>query len=178
MSGPAAVWSQVADAFGAALDQVTDENRSASTPCEEWDVDALLEHTVSVQAQSAALFAGSPPPDASDWPAVRAMLESALSDPSALEGEAPPEAGPMAGMPKHQVLGITIMDLLLHTWDLAQAVDADVTLPPAAVEAAWMGIQRFPEPMLRSSGMFAAAVEVADDASTQDKLLAYAGRQP
>ena len=47
-----------------------------------------------------------------------------------------------------------------------------------AVEATLIGLQRVPPETLRSSKMFGEQVEVADDASTQDRLLAYAGRTP
>ena len=81
-------------------------------------------------------------------------------------------------MPKHQLLGIAVGDLLLHTWDLARATGGDETLPAEAVEAVLMGFRRMPEPVLRSSRMFGPAVEVADDAGEQDQLLAFTGRQP
>jgi hypothetical protein len=41
-----------------------------------------------------------------------------------------------------------------------------------------MGLQRLPEEMLRSDRMFGPAVEVADDASAQDRLIAFVGRKP
>ena len=95
---------------------------------------------------------------------------------NALEGTI--EGGPMNGMPKHQGMGLGTADVLLHGWDLARAIGADETLPAAAVEAVHMGLARVPEPMLRSPGMFGPEIEVADDASAQDKMLAFAGRQP
>ena len=41
-----------------------------------------------------------------------------------------------------------------------------------------MGLQRMPEEMLRGGTMFGPAVVVPADASDQDKLIAFAGRQP
>ena len=41
-----------------------------------------------------------------------------------------------------------------------------------------MGLQRMPEEMLRGERMFGPAVEVAEDASAQDKLIGFVGRQP
>jgi len=80
-------------------------------------------------------------------------------------------------MPKHQMVGILIGDLLIHSWDLARSIGADDTLPPAAVEATMMGLSRFPEEQMRGS-MFGPAIEVPDDASAQDKLIGFVGRQP
>jgi uncharacterized protein (TIGR03086 family) len=99
---------------------------------------------------------------------------AALEDPANLEGTA--EA--FGGMPKQQILGLLITDLLVHSWDLARSIGADETLPPAAVDAAMMGLTRMPEEMLRGGTMFGPAVEVPDTASPQDKLIAFAGRRP
>ena len=81
-------------------------------------------------------------------------------------------------MPKQGVAGMVIGDLLVHSWDLAQALGLDGTLPAEAAEATLMGLQRMPEPMLRGENMFGPAIEMPDDASTQDKLLGFVGRQP
>ena len=80
-------------------------------------------------------------------------------------------------MPKHQMFGLLIGDVLIHAWDLARAIGADDTLPPAAVEATMLGLSRMPQEQMRGA-MFAAAVEVDDDASAQDKLIAFSGRRP
>ena len=40
-----------------------------------------------------------------------------------------------------------------------------------------MGLQRMPEQMLRSDTMFGPAIEVPEDASAQEKLLGFVGRQ-
>lgn len=118
------------------------------------------------------LGAGTVPGDA--WNEVRPALSAALGDPSILEGT----ADAFGGMAKQQVLGLLITDLLVHSWDLARSLGVDDTLPPAAVEAALFGLQRMPEEQLRGGGMFAPAVEVADDASAQDRLVAFTGRRP
>ena len=91
-----------------------------------------------------------------------------------------PEFG---GIPKHDLAGFLIGDLLIHCWDLAHSIGADDTLPPAAVEATTMGLHHAPEPLLRGTNplgtpMMAAAVEVPSDAGAQDKMIAYTGRRP
>lgn len=175
MNGPAEIWVQTADTFEAHLAAVTDDQWAAPSPCTEWTVRELVDHAVGAQRQLGGLF-GAAVDEGADWTAVRAAVQAAISDPTNLEGNAPPQV--FGGMPKHQVLGIAVGDLLLHAWDLARAIGADETLPAEAVQAVAMGFQRMPEPMLRSGGMFGPAIEVADDASEQDKLLAFTGRQP
>jgi uncharacterized protein (TIGR03086 family) len=121
-----------------------------------------------------ALGAGTSPEDGFD--SIKASIAAALADPSALEGTV--EGGPMNGMPKHQAMGLATADALLHSWDLARAIGADDTLPAEAVEAVQMGLSQVPEKMLRSPGLFGPVIAVADDASAQDKLLGFTGRQP
>lgn len=162
----AAKWNEVAAEIGDRWD--------AATPCEGWTVRELVDHTMHWQAQGGQLFgAGTTPGD--EWAVIEPALSAALDDPANLEGNAP-EA--MGGMPKHQMVGFVIGDLLIHSWDLAQALGVDDTLPAEAVEATMLGLERVPEQMLRGETMFGAPIEVAEDASAQDKLLAFTGRRP
>jgi len=76
-----------------------------------------------------------------------------------------------------------IGDLLIHSWDLARSIGADETLPPDAVEAATIGLHHVPPALLRGTNplgakMMGPAVEVPDEASAQDKMLAFTGRRP
>ncbi len=175
MNGPGAVWQQAADNFDRHLQAVTDEQWGAATNCGEWTVRELVDHAVHWQGMIAGVLGADVTPGAS-WDTVRPAIQGALSDPSSLEGNI--EGGPFNGMPKHQALGTGVGDLLIHSWDLACAIGGDTTLPPEAVEAVHMGLQRMPPQMLRSETMFGPEVAVADDASAQDKLLAFVGRQP
>jgi len=86
------------------------------------------------------------------------------------------DMGPMGEVPKTVPFGIAASDLLVHTWDLARAIGADETLPADAVSAAYAGLQRFPEPMMRAPERFGPAIECADDADEQTKMLSFAGR--
>ena len=166
MSEQADEWTEVAG-------NLTDADWSKPTTCDSFTVRDLVDHTMHWQAMGGSVFgAGTKPGD--DWSAVQPAVAAALSDPANLEGTS--EA--MGGMPKQQVLGLIVTDLLVHSWDLARSIGAEETLPPAAVEATMMGLGRMPEEMLRSDTMFGPAVAVADDASAQDKLIAFVGRQP
>ncbi len=75
------------------------------------------------------------------------------------------------------VLGIGVSDLVIHTWDLSRAIGADESLPAEAVTATHMGLQKFPPEMMRSEGFFGEAVECADDADEQTKMLSFTGRK-
>jgi len=176
MSGPVEIWKQTADSFGQRLSAVTDEHWSAKTPCEEWDVRALVDHTLGVQTMIIGALGGSVE-EGADWNGIRSGMEQALESADALEGNLP-EGSPLGPMPKHQVLGIGIGDMLIHTWDLSRSIDHDDTLPPAAVQASTMGLKNMPAEFMRAPGRFGNEVAVGDEASAQDQLIAFTGRQP
>jgi uncharacterized protein (TIGR03086 family) len=74
-------------------------------------------------------------------------------------------------------LGITFSDTLLHGWDLAQATGQDTKMPDGLAQAAYDTIHgRFTEEQRK--GVFAPEIPVGADASPQEKLLAYTGREP
>jgi uncharacterized protein (TIGR03086 family) len=179
MNGPADMWQQAADNFDRHYRSIDDAQWTASTPCAEWSVRELVDHTV----QSQAALAGALGVDvgvgeavaAADWPTVQAAFADALAEPTLLEGDPDPDV--FGGMPKHQLMGLAIGDLLIHGWDLARALGADESLPPEVVETVHLGLQRIPDEQMRGAA-FGPEVEVPSDASAQDKLLAFTGRRP
>ena len=175
MNAPAAIWQQAADKFEATLAQVGDDQWEQQTGCEEWTVRELVDHTLFWQANLASLL-GAEATAEDGWDSIKSAVVGALADPSALEGTI--DGGPMNGMPKLQGMGLATTDALLHAWDLARAIGADDTLPADAVAAVEMGLGQMPEEMLRQPNLFGPAIEVGDDASAQDKLIGFTGRQP
>ncbi|MGB7236043.1 MAG: TIGR03086 family metal-binding protein [Rhodococcus sp. (in: high G+C Gram-positive bacteria)] len=167
------VWSAAADKWDEVIGQVGDDDWEKSTPCEGWTVRELVDHAMHWQGRGAGVFGADVDPDG-EWATLKPALATALADPANLEGTA--EA--LGGTPKPAVAGLITADLLVHSWDLARAIGVDATLPEAAAESTLMGLQRLPEDMLRSERMFGPAVAVPDDASAQDKLIGFVGRQP
>lgn len=173
MTEQATIWEHTAQKWTEVIAEVTDDDWSKPTTCEDFTVRQLVDHAMHWQAMGGGVIGAGTEPGAA-WDDVRPAVAAALQDPTNLEGNA--EA--FGNMPKQQVLGLLITDLLVHSWDLARSIGADETLPPDAVAAASMGLRRMPEEMLRGGTMFGPEVEVPDDASDQDKLLAFAGRRP
>src|SRR4051794_16149692 len=68
-------------------------------------------------------------------------------------------------------------DVWMHSWDLATALGREPDLGQERCRAALAAMQPI-EQLLRDSGQFGPAVAVADDASSQDKLMAFIGRDP
>ncbi len=148
------------------------------TPCEEWDVRTLLNHMLETQHYFAAAGRGeegatppSPePPEligsdpVADFTEARAQIVSAFEQDGVVE-----RTGPL--------LGIAFSDQLLHGWDLARATGQDAEMPEGLAAAAYEAIHgRFTDEQRK--GVFGPELPVADDASAQDKLLAYTGRNP
>jgi uncharacterized protein (TIGR03086 family) len=178
MTGPVDIWCQVATKWSEVYGAVADDQWANPTPCSEWDVRGLVDHTLRWQADGGRLL-GAEIGAGAGWDEIRAAYDAVLSDPSRLEGSVP-EFG---GVPKHQMAGFMIGDLLIHSWDLARSIGADEALPPAAVEATTMGLHHVPDALLRGTNplgakMMGPAVDVPDTASAQDKMLAFTGRRP
>ena len=68
-------------------------------------------------------------------------------------------------------------DIWMHSWDLATALGREPDLGQERCRAVLAGMVPM-EQLLRDSGEFGPAVPVADDASPQDKLIAFIGRDP
>ena len=174
MSGVGDMWQQAATKWTEMSNQITEADwDKPCSSCPEWTVRDLVDHAMGWQATGGGII-GASIPEGADWAAIQPAIAASFQDPSNLEGE----AEGFGGMPKQGVAGMVIGDLLVHSWDLAQALGLDGTLPAEAAEATLMGLQRMPEPMLRGENMFGPAIEMPDDASTQDKLLGFVGRQP
>lgn len=166
------IWREAAAKWGQVATQIGDRWDDPTT-CDGWTVRDLVDHTMHWQGQGGGILgAGTSPGD--DWATIEPALSAALDDAANLEGTA--EA--MGGMPKQQVLGFVVGDLLIHSWDLARSLGVDDSLPDGAVQATLMGLERVPEAMLRGENMFGPAVEVSADASPQERLLGFTGRQP
>lgn len=68
-------------------------------------------------------------------------------------------------------------DVWLHSWDLAKALGREPDLGEERCADALAAMEPM-ERILRESGQFGPAVPVVPDASPQDKLVAFIGRDP
>lgn len=176
--------------FASIVRLVADDQWNHPTPCDGWTVRALVGHVAAGSRMAAALAAGGNRNDAisilgmdhlGDDPigsidaALAAQLE-AFQQPGVAEHIFQHPAGDMPGA---QVLRFRVGDLLVHQWDLAQAINADDTLDADLVQEVFDGISPM-IPMMAASGVFGAGPSgmVADDAPVQVRLLDAMGRRP
>ena len=68
-------------------------------------------------------------------------------------------------------------DVWMHSWDLAKALGREPDLGQERCSTALAAIEPM-EQLLRDSGQFGPAVPVARNASPQDRLIAFIGRDP
>ena len=146
-----------------------------ATPCDDWDVRTLMNHMLDTSHYFAGSARGedvhppspAPPPLLSDDPVAdfteaRADIVQTFGEPGVID-----KTGPL--------LGIAFADQLLHGWDLATATGQDATMPDGLAEAAYEMIHgRFTDE--QRPGVFKPEIPVAADASAQERLLAYTGR--
>ena len=172
MSSVEEMWTMVAAKWTEVNDQISEADWETPSTCDGWCVKDIVDHAVGWQITGGNVL-GAEIPEGADWATIQSSMTAALANPANLEGE----AEGFGGMPKQGVAGMIIGDLLVHSWDVAHSLGVDDTLPEQAVTSTLMGLQRMPEQMLRSDTMFGPAIEVPEDASAQEKLLGFVGRQ-
>ena len=177
MSAPLDLWRQTADKWSDVYGEIGDGQWENPTPCAGWTVRDLVDHTLAWQAKGGSLLGAEVAPGDSDWERIRASYATLLADRTQLAGTVPE----FADIPKSNLAGFLIGDLLIHSWDLARSIEADDTLPPDVVAATMEGLHHVPPDLLRGTNplgqrMMGPAVEVADDATPQEKMLAFTGR--
>src|SRR5262249_14880135 len=158
------------------LRQISPEQWTASTPCSEWDVRALVNHVGGEYLWVSELMAGKAIADVgssldgdvlgSDPVATLAAAQSsaaaAFDAPGAADQVVALSFGPTPAMDYARQMAA---DSVIHSWDLARAIGADETLDPELVDYTYQEMLRVAE-MWRSGGAFGPAQSAADD-STQ-----------
>ena len=181
------LYARASDGFAQRLDAVSPEQWHAATPCADWDVRQLVGHVLDEQLWIAPLVSGETIAEVGDrfegdqlgddaagaWRAARKLALESLSAEDALAGTVQLSSGPDSTT---SYLWQVTADTLVHTWDLARAIGAWERLDPECVDAVTEQLAPQVEAW-RAAGVFAAAVEVGDDADPQARLLAMTGRR-
>jgi uncharacterized protein (TIGR03086 family) len=178
----AARYRSLADAFERRIRDVAPEQWSNQTPCTEWTARDLVGHVVGTHGMMLGFIGRSlsSAPTVEDDPlaafkAARGDMQAVLDDPELAGTE-------YDGMFGRTNISATVdrflgFDLVVHGWDLARATGQDERIDPQEVDRVWAHARELGD-NLRQPGVCAPAVEVGDDASEQERLLAYLGRDP
>jgi uncharacterized protein (TIGR03086 family) len=175
-------YARRAAAFADKVAAVPEDGWSVPTPCEDWTARDIVRHVVDSQGMFLG-FVGQemgelPSVDDDPLGAVQAAtgrILRDLEDPDratasydGFMGTSTFEAG---------VNQFLAADLVIHGWDLARATGQDDTIAAEDLAELQEGIKAFPEEAMRSPGAFGPEIEAPADASDQEKLMAFLGRQ-
>ena len=181
MAAAAAETARVVDgAQGAALD--------TATPCPDWDLRTLLNHTILWTSYSAERRAHgesvaedlmskdftAEPGYAQAYQAQIAKAVDAWSQPQAWTGDRNVMGNPT---PAADIGAMLIMEMVLHGWDVAKATGQDYHADEDLASAVMATVKAQGE-MFRQYEGFAAVVPVPDDARTFVRVLGLSGRDP
>src|SRR5579859_1433221 len=181
------VHQQALDATGRVVAGVGADQWSAPTPCDGWDVRALLNHIVTGNWWAAELGAGRTIDDVGDrldgdvlgtdpvgaYDASARAAADVFAAPGALDAPCAVSYGPVPGS---VYAGHRFLDVLIHGWDLAVASGQDAALDPDLVDACWAVVAPQAD-LLRGSGMFGQEVDTQEGADEATRLLALLGRR-
>jgi uncharacterized protein (TIGR03086 family) len=179
---PADHYRTLAEGFAAKVAAVRPEQWADPSPCSDWTVRDLVRHVVDSEGHFETLVGrdvGEIPSVDDDavgaFAATRAMIQADLDDPERANASFEGFFGPSTFA--EAVDRFVCFDLVVHGWDLARATGQDETIAPDEISRVRAAAEAFGD-SLRGAGVCGPAVEVGPDASDQDGLLAFLGRQP
>ena len=187
-NGPALMAAAAAETARAVTGAAKTAPLDTKTPCPDWDLRTLLNHTILWTAYSAERRARgesvaedlmskdftAEPGYAEAYQAQIAKAVHAWSDPEAWAGDRSVMGG---AMPAADIAAILIMEMVLHGWDVAKATGQDYHCSGELAQAVLQTVQAQGDMFRRYQG-FAAIVPVPDDAPAFDRALGLAGRNP
>ena len=158
------------------------------TPCADWDLRTLLNHTILWTAYSAEQRAygksvaedlmskdfAAAPGFAADYQAQVARAVQAWSDPKAWAGG---RSVMGSETPATDIAAMLIAEMVLHGWDIARATGQDYQCSQELANELLQTVETQGE-MFRQYQGFAAIVPAPDSADAFDRALSLSGRDP
>ncbi len=168
---------------------VVDQARAADldrpTPCAEWTLRQLLGHMIGHHLGWTASLTGAPVGgevwDRTDFDGQlhEAYRSSAQGVVEAFAQPRLPEKIEVYGygtLPLRTVLGMHIVDYVVHGWDVARAIGSPLVPDQDLTEAAFAIMKQFPTG--RPNVAFDVMVDPKPGASALEQFMAYVGRDP
>jgi uncharacterized protein (TIGR03086 family) len=171
--------------FDAIMRRVPPDRWLSQSPCAEWKAIDVAGHVIGGQHMVRAWATGAPQPaerpslrqlagddPVAAWTSAREASLAALT-PEALDRVVQTQN---FGQIRLESFNETfILDVLVHTWDLAQASGQPVALPPDLVHGCFEWAKQR-EDHLRSSGLIGPEQPAPAGAHEQTRLMAFLGR--
>jgi len=187
-TGPALMAAAAAETARVVTGAAETATLDQATPCPDWDLRTLLNHTILWTSYSAERRAygqsvaedlmskdfTAEPGYAQAYQAQLARAVQAWSNPEAWAGD---RSVMGSAMPAADIAAMLIMEMVLHGWDVAKATGQDYHCDGELAQALLNTVQAQGDTFRQYQG-FAAVVPVPDDASTFDRALSLSGRDP
>lgn len=178
-------YQRALDGWEAVLGAVPADGWDAPSPCTQWSVRDVAGHMIGGQCMIRDLAAGKPPENVNNapgrfagadpiesWRAARKECAGALT-PAALRRPIP--FGELGEVPLRDFLDGYILEILVHTWDVAQATGQAAGLDPDLVHHAFATARVIARP-LREAGLLGPERPAPQRADELTRLLAFMGR--
>lgn len=150
------------------------------TPCQDWDLRALLAHvddSINVLREAMTRGAVGPEPQPGDWslPTAQSNALTLLAFAGAVDESRTVSIG---GLPVSiaTVCETGALELAVHGWDIATSIGGRARPLPEALARDLLDISTGLIGDVDRPARFAAPVAVRDDADPAHRLLAFAGR--
>jgi uncharacterized protein (TIGR03086 family) len=180
-------YQRALDGLEAVLCAIPGDGWDAPSPCTEWSARDVAGHLIGGQHMIRDLAAGVVPEEVNtapgrrfagtdpveSWRDARKECTAALT-PVALRRPIP--FGELGEVPLRDFLAGYILEILVHTWDLAQAVGRPTRLDPDLVHHAFATARVIARP-LREAGLLGPERPAPPRADELTRLLAFMGRQ-
>ena len=189
---PIELYEAAVQAFRATLGGVRADQMQGSTPCTDWNVQALITHNIRVAAFVEGLLQENitvNPLDVSggipgDDP-LKALDDNIAKVMDIIKASGSPDVQintPFGEMTRGQFMMTPTWDLVIHKWDLAKGTGQSTTLDNSLVEAVYNTFAPMADGMrqmeMAGEHIVGPEVTVSAGASLQDRLLGAFGRQP
>ncbi|WP_419993836.1 TIGR03086 family metal-binding protein [Streptomyces boninensis] len=186
---PRPLFAQAVDQAEQQIAAVRPTELGLSTPCDDYDLRALLGHMLAVLRKLARAGAGEDAREVgdviegiadTDWlkafTETRAEVEAIWADDTLLDRMV---TLPWGTMPGRAVVDAYTHEFTVHSWDVAHATGRLNDLDPSLAIQALNAFTEYAPPESRSEeGKFGPVIEVPDDADPYTRLAAYMGRRP
>jgi uncharacterized protein (TIGR03086 family) len=185
-AGDLALLARVSSDFELLCTSIRDPQWSLPTPCTEWNLEQLVDHMIGGNRFTIRILAGESA-DAAMAETVTsfdeghepraAALESineqllAFDEPGVLDGTFHHVAGELTG---RKVLRIRLHELIIHSWDIEQALDPPASIRDEIVEWSFGEIGK---PESNTAELFALDTGALEGERSERALLAAFGRR-
>jgi uncharacterized protein (TIGR03086 family) len=186
--GPALMAAAAAETARVVGEAARTTTLNTKTPCTDWDLRALLNHTILWTSYSAERRAHgesvaeelmskdftADPGFAQDYQAQVQRAVQAWSDPRAWERDLNVMG---SSTPAADIAAMLIMEMVLHGWDIARATGQEYRADDALAQALLETVRAQAE-LFRQYQGFAEAKTIPDGAAAFDRALTLSGRDP